>query len=246
MQITDRQLRSIVQAHLQHYAEPTVDPTPAASAIQNNTILPLAQGILTHNTAGVPIIVACTKADQIDEGNDIMGAGTSGMGGMVKGKGGEWEERTDGVMQVLRTICLKCKSVPWISCQVIQKHGDQMAQHYSTQPRCRTPYKCCGNTLCTFFSLLSRHHLGCKQLTARRQCATRFHSSTNPILLIATASLFPLDGTAGARLRFSEMGSMRKRGVKLGNMTSNTKRESPKKVVHERCTARWYPIKASR
>jgi len=32
------------------------------------------------------------------------------MGGMVKGKGGEWEERTDGVMQVLRTICLKCKS----------------------------------------------------------------------------------------------------------------------------------------
>lgn len=31
------------------------------------------------------------------------------MGGMVKGKGGEWEEQTDGVMQVLRTICLKCK-----------------------------------------------------------------------------------------------------------------------------------------
>ena len=29
---------------------------------------------------------------------------------MVKGKGGEWEERTDGVMQVLRTICLKCRS----------------------------------------------------------------------------------------------------------------------------------------
>ena len=30
------------------------------------------------------------------------------MGGMVKGKGGEWEERTDGIMQILRTICLKC------------------------------------------------------------------------------------------------------------------------------------------
>ena len=32
----------------------------------------------------------------------------SGMGGMVKGKGGEWEERTGGITQILRTICLKC------------------------------------------------------------------------------------------------------------------------------------------
>lgn len=56
----------------------------------------------------MPIIVVCTKADLIDEGNDVIGAGASGMGGMVKGKGGEWEERTDAVMQVLRTICLKC------------------------------------------------------------------------------------------------------------------------------------------
>lgn len=30
---------------------------------------------------------------------------------MVKGKGGEWEERTDSIMQVLRTICLKCMCV---------------------------------------------------------------------------------------------------------------------------------------
>ncbi|KIJ37388.1 hypothetical protein M422DRAFT_33726 [Sphaerobolus stellatus SS14] len=55
---------------------------------------------------GIPIVVVCTKADLIDEGRDIIGA-AGGMGGMVKGKGGEWEERTDGVMQVLRTICLK-------------------------------------------------------------------------------------------------------------------------------------------
>ena len=40
----------------------------------------------------------------IDDGNDMV-AGTSG----IKGKGGEWEERTDGIMQVLRTICLKCE-----------------------------------------------------------------------------------------------------------------------------------------
>jgi len=55
------------------------------------------------------IVVVCTKADLIDDNSDIAGVGASGMGGMVKGKGGEWEEQTDGVMQVLRTICLKCR-----------------------------------------------------------------------------------------------------------------------------------------
>ena len=72
-------------------------------------VLPLPQGTLTNNSAGMAIVVVCTKADLIDENSDIAGVGSSGMGGMVKGKGGEWEERTDGVMQVLRTICLKCR-----------------------------------------------------------------------------------------------------------------------------------------
>lgn len=97
-----------VQSHVQHYTEPSTDPLPTNSTL-SNTILPLGPGTFTHNSAGVPIIVACTKADLIDDGND-MAAGSSGMGSMVKGKGGEWEERTDGVMQVLRTICLKCES----------------------------------------------------------------------------------------------------------------------------------------
>lgn len=44
-----------------------------------------------------------------------MAAGASGMGSMVKGKGGEWEERTDGVMQVLRTICLKCEFTRYVN-----------------------------------------------------------------------------------------------------------------------------------
>ena len=101
-------LEKKVQSHLQHYTEPSTDPLPTANAALSNTLLPLGQGTLTHNSAGVPIIVACTKADLIDEGNDMV-AGASGMGSMVKGKGGEWEERTDGIMQVLRTICLKCK-----------------------------------------------------------------------------------------------------------------------------------------
>ena len=38
-----------------------------------------------------------------------MAPGATAMGSMVKGKGGEWEERTDGIMQILRTICLKCE-----------------------------------------------------------------------------------------------------------------------------------------
>ncbi|KAK7060355.1 hypothetical protein VNI00_001120 [Paramarasmius palmivorus] len=91
--------------HLLHYTEPSTDPIPATSTA-SNTVLPLSTGVFTHNPAGIPIVVACTKADLIDEGHDLV-AGASGMGGMVKGKGGEWEERTDGVMQILRTICLK-------------------------------------------------------------------------------------------------------------------------------------------
>ena len=105
---------SKVQSHLQHYSEPTNDSLPASNSTLSSTLLPLGSGSFTHNSAGVPIIVACTKADMIDDSNDMV-AGTSGMGSMVKGKGGEWEERTDGVMQVLRTICLKCKLISFMN-----------------------------------------------------------------------------------------------------------------------------------
>ena len=100
----------LVQSHLQHYTEASADPLPASTAALSSTLLPLGQGTLTHNSAGVPIIVACSKADLIDEATENV-SGATGMGGMVKGKGGEWEERTDGIMQVLRTICLKCKQL---------------------------------------------------------------------------------------------------------------------------------------
>lgn len=96
------------QAHLQHYAEPSAEPLPATSTALQATILPLGPGTFTHNAAGVPVVVVCTKADLIDDTNDLVGAGSSGMGGMVKGKGDEWEERTDAIMQILRTVCLKC------------------------------------------------------------------------------------------------------------------------------------------
>jgi Dynein light intermediate chain (DLIC) len=104
------QLPHVGQAHLQHYAEPSAEPLPATSSTLQSTILPLGPGTFTHNVAGVPIVVACTKADLIDDTNDLVGAGSSGMGGMVKGKGDEWEERTDAIMQILRTVCLKCMS----------------------------------------------------------------------------------------------------------------------------------------
>ncbi|PIL37380.1 hypothetical protein GSI_01074 [Ganoderma sinense ZZ0214-1] len=106
LDIAKEENRERLQVHWQHYTEPSAEPLPAAATV-NGTVLPLGQGTLTHNSAGVPIVVVCTKADLIDEGSDIIGSGPSGMGGMVKGKGGEWEERTDSIMQVLRTVCLK-------------------------------------------------------------------------------------------------------------------------------------------
>lgn len=107
VEIVREENRERLQVHLQHYTEPSTDTLPMTSNLTSSTVLPLGPGTFTHNSAGVPIIVVCTKADLIDEGSNLIGPGTSGMGGMVKGKGGEWEERTDSIMQVLRTICLK-------------------------------------------------------------------------------------------------------------------------------------------
>lgn len=84
-----------MQAHLQHYAEPPAAGAPAPAKTLGTTLLPLGQGTLTLNPAGVPIVVVCTRADQMDSVGDEMGM-----------KGGSWEERTDWIQQVLRTICL--------------------------------------------------------------------------------------------------------------------------------------------
>jgi hypothetical protein len=92
-----------VQSYLQHYTETTPEPlvVPSSNAALSNAVLPLGPGTLTHNESGLRIIVVCSKADLIDEEGDRPSSI------MVKGKGGEWEERTDAIMQVLRTICLK-------------------------------------------------------------------------------------------------------------------------------------------
>ncbi|KAG9103879.1 hypothetical protein FRC06_007276 [Ceratobasidium sp. 370] len=106
LEVAREENKERLQTHLQHYAEPanpgeSTAPPLATSSLTSTLLLPLGPGTLTNNSAGLPIVVVCTKADQIDGTEDSVGLG------MVKGKGGEWEERTDGIMQVLRTICLK-------------------------------------------------------------------------------------------------------------------------------------------
>lgn len=101
-----------MQSHIQHYAEPaapasggTTSPssTPALPSISSvygsGPLLPLGQGTLTLNMAGLPIMIVCTKADLMDTVGDEIGM-----------KGAGWEERTDWIQQVLRTVCLACES----------------------------------------------------------------------------------------------------------------------------------------
>lgn len=123
-----------VQSHIQHYVEPAAPAggsatsplsTPALPSISSvygtGPLLPLGQGTLTLNAAGVPILVVCTKADLMDKvGEDV------GM------KGAGWEERTDWIQQALRTICLSCKlsSAP---------HPHELADHSQMVPLCSTP-----------------------------------------------------------------------------------------------------------
>ena len=100
-----------MQSHLQHYAEPAApipgsitspSTTPALASITSTygsgPLLPLGPGTLTLNTTGVPIVVVCSKADLMDAVGDEMGM-----------KGGGWEERTDWVQQVVRSVCLACE-----------------------------------------------------------------------------------------------------------------------------------------
>ncbi|KAK4688250.1 dynein cytoplasmic 1 light intermediate chain, partial [Tremellales sp. Uapishka_1] len=91
-------LRERIQSHIQHYTEPPPPNSPAnASSIGYTAgpLLPLGQGTLSANKNGVPITIVCTKADLMDTTGDELGM-----------KGGGWEERTDWVQQVLRTISL--------------------------------------------------------------------------------------------------------------------------------------------
>ena len=75
------------QAYFQHYIEPSAQPLLATSSDLQGTILPLDLRTLTHNTTGIPIIVARTKAEQIDDIADFVGSGGSDTGGMREANG---------------------------------------------------------------------------------------------------------------------------------------------------------------
>jgi dynein light intermediate chain 1 len=121
-----------------------------------------------HNTAGVPIIVACTKADLIDDNTDVVGGDGSGMS-MVKRKGGEWEELTDGTLQILCTICLTCVCHFTLSLMSLISMAWQMAQaQHSTSS---------ANTRSMSYSCL--YHRSARSTAPWRQCVTHFHLSTS-------------------------------------------------------------------
>ncbi|AAW40980.2 hypothetical protein CNBA4890 [Cryptococcus deneoformans B-3501A] len=89
------ELHERLQSYLQHYTEPSATNTGVTAYSGLGPLLPLGAGTLTLNSSGIPIIVVCTKADLMDNVAEEIGI-----------KGGRWEERTDWVQQVLRTICL--------------------------------------------------------------------------------------------------------------------------------------------
>ena len=97
------------QAHLQYYTEPSAEPLPARSSALQGKIFPLSPGTFTVNTAGVPIVVACTKADLIP----TLSAGASGMDGMVRR-----EECTGGIVQRTANHRLPYSFLTFMACRV--------------------------------------------------------------------------------------------------------------------------------
>lgn len=92
---------TLVQSHIQHYSEPNMNSanniSTSLSTYNGGPLLPLGPGSLTLNHAGIPIVVVCSRADLMD------------VTGEEAGMKGQWEERTDWIQQVLRTVCLACE-----------------------------------------------------------------------------------------------------------------------------------------
>jgi hypothetical protein len=116
--------------------------------------------------------------------------------------GGRMGERTDGTMEILRTVCLKCMS-PSIHFSYLLSF--QMARVYSTPHRDRKHSMYCISIRCA-----PSLYLQLQLPTA--QHATCFPSLTNQTHSIMTASSFPLGGTAGGKLQSYETASMKSMG----------------------------------
>jgi hypothetical protein len=127
-------LYSSGQAHLQDHTESLVEPLFAISSALQGTILPLGLKS-THNTAGVPIIIASTKAHLIDDNIDLVVAGAPGMGGMVKARrmGGthRWD-RADPAYNLL----IMCVSLRILHSTSRSQRAADNASPFFTTPSC--------------------------------------------------------------------------------------------------------------
>ncbi|KAJ2929229.1 hypothetical protein H1R20_g7864, partial [Candolleomyces eurysporus] len=94
--------RSIPSKQVLLLGQPSTGKSSIASALLQKPISDEAK-----DDQRIDFALGYDFANVRDDADEENASGTTGMGGMVKGKGGEWEERTDGIMQVLRTICLK-------------------------------------------------------------------------------------------------------------------------------------------
>jgi hypothetical protein len=122
-----------------------------------------------------------------------------------------------------------------------------MAQVYSTQRRNRRHLMSCASTRCTPSSYLPLQLPMARSTAQLHQHATRFRSHTNQTHSTVTASSFPGGGTAGGKLRFYEMASMRKHGVRRGRTTSSLVSTVERaKQARGNSTLRSYRIKVSR
>ena len=145
-----------MQHYWQHFVELGSDPA-SSNIILNNVVLPLSPDILTHNPSGVSMIVVCTKADLMDNSNDNI-SGSTAVSGMVKSKGDNWEEKTDKIMQILRTICLKCGFLRPLHIS-FNFYCSQMVLHYSIRLYYLKRRFFCVAIYSMFFSAGLFHHL---------------------------------------------------------------------------------------
>lgn len=118
-------LRLAVETFIRRYIEPKVDGSSdavAGLALSNgqtadDDLVALPEGVLTHNRCGLPIVIACTKADRIDAtGDALISKGlVAGKGYISSSTGADgpkswtWDERVDWVQQTLRTVAMKCE-----------------------------------------------------------------------------------------------------------------------------------------
>ena len=165
-----------------------IDAEYVSPTSQNNATLSY------FGRSGIPITVVCTKADLMDSVADELG--------MKSG----WEERTDWIQQVLRTICLSCTSRSHLVGGKLDT--TQMALLYFTPLHHSLPPLHC--FAITFFIGFSppRHHSTPLQTHRRHHYPLSFRSSIAQMCWTETRWWCLLVGTHGARSMCFAMASI--------------------------------------